>query len=224
MNVAGRPVLHDLTWTVRAGESWAVVGPNGAGKSTLVRLMVGDEQAMPGGRVRRLDLGERADVWSVKARVGIASPELQARHRADTPAVEVVASGLSASIGVTERPTDAERAAALRAMARFGVAHLAGRGAHGVSYGELRRLVLARALVNDPELLVLDEPCDGLDAESRLALLADVEALCREGRTVVLVTHHLEDVVPAIGHVLELRGGRAVYSGPRDGWRGAAGA
>ena len=223
VNVAGRPALRDLTFTVRSGESWAVVGPNGAGKSTLVRLMVGDEQAMPGGTVRRLDLGERSDVREVKARVGLASPDLQARHRADTLAEEVVASGFSASIGVTERPTPSQRAAALRAMDCLGVAHLAGRGAHGVSYGELRRLILARSLVTDPELLVLDEPCDGLDPEGRAALLEDVQGLCQEGRTVVLVTHHLEDLVPAIDHVLELEAGRAVYAGPRAGWRGAAG-
>ncbi len=220
--VAGRAVLRDLDWTVRGGESWAVVGPNGAGKSTLVRLMVGDEQAMPGGRVRRLDLGERADVWEVKARVGVASPEIQARHRADTAAEEVVASGLSASIGLTERPTPTELERAHRAMERLGVAHLAGRGVHGLSYGEVRRLVLARALVNDPELVLLDEPCDGLDAASRAALLSDVEALCRAGHTVVLVTHHLEDVVPSIENVLELRAGRAVYAGPRAAWRGGA--
>src|SRR6185369_12667609 len=110
VNVAGQPVLRDLSWTVRAGESWAVVGPNGSGKYTLLRLIVGDEQAMPGGRVARLTLGERASVWDVKARVGIVSPELQARHRADLLAEEVVASGFTSSIGVDAPPTAAELA------------------------------------------------------------------------------------------------------------------
>jgi molybdate transport system ATP-binding protein len=222
VRVGGRPVLHDLSWRVRAGERWGVVGPNGAGKSTLLRLVVGDEQAMPGGRVARLDLGERACVWDVKARVGLVSPELQARHRADLPAEVVVASGFTASIGATEAPTARQLAAAARCMARVGVAHLAGRGVHGLSYGELRKLLVARALVLDPELLVLDEPCDGLDPESRAALLAGVQGLCEEGRQVVLVTHHLEDLelVPALTHVLELRAGRAVYQGPRAGWSG----
>ncbi len=220
VRVEGKEVLHGLTWKVRAGESWAVVGPNGAGKSTLLRLVVGDEQAMPGGRVSRLELGERASVWEVKARVGIVSPELQARHRANLLAEDVVASGFTASIGLPEAPGEAERAAAARCMARLGVAHLAGRHVHAVSYGELRKLLLARALVRDPELLVLDEPCDGLDAPSREALLADVEGLCRAGTQVLLVTHHREDLVPSIGHVLELAAGRVVYAGPRAGWPG----
>jgi molybdate transport system ATP-binding protein len=219
VRVDGRPVLKDLSWTVRGGESWAVVGPNGAGKSTLLRLVVGDEQAAPGGRVSRLELGERADVWEVKARVGIVSPELQARHRADVLAEDVVASGFSASIGLDAAPTSEERAVVARCMARLGVAHLAGRRIHAVSYGELRKLLLARALVRDPELLVLDEPCDGLDPDSRAALLAAVEALCAGGTQVILVTHHEEDLVPAIDHVLELAGGQTIYRGPRSRWR-----
>jgi molybdate transport system ATP-binding protein len=219
VNVEGRPALRELSWTVRQGESWAVVGPNGAGKSTLLRLVVGDEQAMPGGRVARLDLGERACVWEVKARIGFVSPDLQARHRADVLAEEVVASGFTASIGMDAAPTAAEGAAAAAAMRRLRVGHLTGRRIHTLSFGELRRLLLARALVARPELLVLDEPCDGLDPESRAALLEDVEHLARAGTPLVLVTHHEEDLVPAIDHVLELAAGRTVYQGPRSGWR-----
>jgi molybdate transport system ATP-binding protein len=220
VRVDGKPVLHDVTWTVRSGESWAVVGPNGAGKSTLLRLVVGDEQAMPGGRVSRLELGERADVWEVKARVGIVSPELQARHRVDLPAEDVVASGFTASIGLPEEPTAEQRAMAARCMERVGVAHLAGRPVHALSYGEFRKLLIARALVLRPELLVLDEPADGLDPESRAALLDTIESLCRSGTQVVMVTHHQEDLVPAISHVLELAAGRVVYCGDRRRWPG----
>ena len=105
-----------------------------------------------------------------------------------------------------------------RCLARLGVAHLAGRRIHQLSFGEVRKLLLARALVREPELLVLDEPCDGLDPESRAALLSDVEALARAGTPLILVTHHAEDLVPSIDHVLELAGGRAVYQGTRAGW------
>ncbi|HEX7622333.1 MAG TPA: ATP-binding cassette domain-containing protein, partial [Anaeromyxobacteraceae bacterium] len=127
--------------------------------------------------------------------------------------------GFTASIGVDARPSAAERAVVARCLARLGVAHLAGRRIHQLSFGELRKVLLARALVRDPELLILDEPCDGLDPESRAALLADIEALARAGTPLVLVTHHAEDLVPSIGHVLELARGRAVYQGPRAGWR-----
>jgi molybdate transport system ATP-binding protein len=219
VRVDGRTVLHDLSWHVREGESWAVVGPNGAGKSTLLRLVVGDEQAMPGGKVRRLELGERASVWEVKARVGIVSPELQARHRMDLVVDDVVASGFTASIGLDAPPSAAERARAAACLARAGVEHLAGRHIHALSYGELRKVLLARALVQDPELLVLDEPADGLDPESRASVLDTVQRLCESGTHLVLVTHHEEDLVPAIDHVLELASGRAVYKGPRAGWR-----
>ena len=158
----------------------------------------------------------------MKARVGIASPELQARHRTDARAEDVVASGFTSSIGLCEAPSAEERATASRCMARVGVAHLAGRGVHALSYGEMRKLLVARALVRDPELLVLDEPCDGLDPESRAALLAAIQSLCEGGTQVVLVTHHEEDLLPAIGYVLELARGRAVYQGPRSGWRARA--
>ncbi len=218
VRVDGRPVLHGLSWTVRAGDSWAVVGPNGAGKSTLLRLLVGDEQAIPGGRVSRFELGERASVWDVKARVGIVSPELQARHRTDPLAEDVVASGFTASIGLDAAPSPEDLAVAASCMARLGVAHLAGRRIQTLSYGELRKLLLARALVREPELLVLDEPCDGLDPESRAGLLRSIQALCVGGTQVILVTHHPEDLVPVIGHVLELAQGRAVYQGPRSAW------
>jgi molybdate transport system ATP-binding protein len=219
IRVEGRPVLHGVTWHVREGESWAVVGPNGAGKSTLLRLVAGDEHAMPGGRVRRLELGERASVWDVKARVGLVSPELQARHRMDLLAEDVVASGFASSIGLDAPPTPEERARAAACMARVGVAHLSGRRIHALSYGELRKLLLARALVRDPELLALDEPADGLDPESRAALLEAIQGLCQAGAHVIMITHHEEDLVPAIDHVLELAAGRVVYQGPRTRWR-----
>jgi len=92
---------------------------------------------------------------------------------------------------------------------------IAGRSIHAVSYGELRKLLLARALVRDPEILVLDEPCAGLDGESRDALLASIQKQCEAGRHVLLATHHESDLVPAIRHVLELREGRIVHQGPR---------
>jgi len=222
VRIDGRPVLRELSFSVRAGENWAVVGPNGAGKSTLLRLLVGDEQCMPGGRVLRFHLGERANVFEVKARVGIVSSELQARHRADLLAEDVVASGFTSSIGLVAPPSPPERAAAARCMARLDVLHLAGRTVHSISYGEFRRLLLARALVRDPELLVLDEPCDGLDPASRRDLLLSLQRLCEAGTQLVMVTHHLEDLVPAIDRVLELREGRAIYRGPRSGWSPAS--
>jgi molybdate transport system ATP-binding protein len=213
--VEGRRVLRDLTWRMREGENWAVRGPNGAGKSTFLRLLCGEEHAAPGGKVRRLDLGERASVWEVKARVGLVTPQLQSDHRADHLGEEVVLSGFFASIGLGDEPSAAQRKAARRWMERLGIGHLAGRRIHSLSYGELRKLLLARALVRDPEVLLLDEPFNGLDPRSRVEMMELVEGLCQGGTRVVLVTHHDGEVLPCVNRVLELRDGRIVYQGQR---------
>jgi molybdate transport system ATP-binding protein len=208
-------VLHDVSWTVRRGEHWAVTGPNGAGKSTLLRLAVGDEHAMPGGRVSRLGLGERASVWEVKARLGLVTPELQARFRADILAEEVVLSGFSSSTGIDFDPTPSQKRRAADAMRQAGASRLAGRRIHSLSYGEMRRLLLARALVRGPELLVLDEPMNGLDPGGRAWLGQALSRLARGGATLVMSTHHRAELPAAVSHELELRDGRVAYRGPR---------
>lgn len=211
----GHAVLHDVSWTVRRGEHWAVIGPNGAGKSTLLRLAVGDEQSMPGGRVSRLGLGERASVWEVKARVGLVTPELQARFRADIPAEEVVLSGFTSSVGIDFDPTPLQRRRAAAAMRQVGASRLAGRRIHSLSYGEMRRLLLARALVRRPQLLVLDEPMNGLDPAARTWLAQVLSRLVHRGATLVMSTHHRPELPAAVTHELELREGRVAYRGPR---------
>jgi len=208
-------VLHDVSWTVRRGEHWAVIGPNGAGKSTLLRLAVGDEQSMPGGRVSRLGLGERASVWEVKARVGLVTPELQARFRADILAEELVLSGFTSSVGIDFDPTPVQRRRAAAAMRRVGASRLAGRRIHSLSYGEMRRLLLARALVRRPQLLVLDEPMNGLDPAGRDWLGRALSRLARGGATLIMSTHHRAELPATVTHELELREGQVAYRGPR---------
>ncbi len=212
--VDGRRVLRGLDWTMRRGESWAVRGPNGAGKSTFLRLLLGEEHLAPGGRIRRLDLGESPSVWDVKERVGLVAPDLQARHRADARGEEVVLSGFFGSIGLGDSPTAEQRDAAARWMELLGVGHLAARGVHSLSYGEMRRLLFARALVIDPEVLLLDEPFNGLEPRARAEMMDLVDALCRSGRAVVLVTHHDDEVVGAVARELRLRDGRVERAGP----------
>ena len=212
--VDGQRVLSGLHWTMRRGESWVVRGPNGAGKSTFLRLLLGEEHLAPGGRIRRLDLGEAPSVWQVKARVGLVAPDLQARHRADATGEEVVLSGFYGSIGLGDEPRAAQREAAARWMEALGVSHLARRGIHSISYGELRRLLFARALVTDPDVLLLDEPFNGLEPRARAEAAGLVDRICRSGRGVVLVTHHDDEVVPAIGWELRLRLGRVERAGP----------
>jgi molybdate transport system ATP-binding protein len=212
--VDGRRVLRGLDWTLRRGESWAVRGPNGAGKSTFLRLLIGEEHLAPGGRIVRLDLGPSADVREVRARVGLVAPDLQARHRGDATGLEVALSGFPGSIGLGEPPTAAQRGIAAGWLEAVGASQLSARSIQALSYGEMRRLLFARALVTDPEVLLLDEPFNGLEPRARAEAMELVDRLCRAGRTIVLVTHHDDELVPSIRHELRLRDGQVERAGP----------
>jgi molybdate transport system ATP-binding protein len=193
----GQPVLGPLDWTIAGGEHWLVTGPNGAGKSTLIALLYGDLAPAVGGQVERRDFPRGTPVAEWKRAVGLVSPELQSTYAATGCTVEeIIASGLHSSIGLDEPPAPAERAMARRWLRRVGLHGLGQRRARELSYGQLRRALLARALVVDRRLLLLDEPFDGLDAAARHMVVTRVSAAVRRGAQVVLATHH-PDEVPA---------------------------
>jgi molybdate transport system ATP-binding protein len=180
VRVEGRSVLREVDWTVRAGERWAVTGPNGAGKSTLLRLLAGEEQPATGA-VERLGLGPRSGSDELRGRLGVVSPELQARHRMDATGEAVVLSGFAGTVGLAVEPTAGERARAHAVAARLGVLDLLGRHVRALSYGELRKLLLARALAPGAEALLLDEPLAGLDAGARAWVLRAIEEAAAAG-------------------------------------------
>jgi molybdate transport system ATP-binding protein len=212
--VEGRPVLDGISWSLRAGESWAVVGPNGAGKSTFLRLLAGEEQPARG-TIRRLDLGHRASAPDLHRRVALVGPELQARHRADATGEAVVLSGFPGTIGLAEPPGEAERDRAVRWMARLGLEPFARRRIHGLSYGELRRLLLARALAPEPEVLLLDEPLAGLDAGTRAWMVAALDRARVAGASLVVVSHHEDEIPPGVTRLARLERGRMIWRGAR---------
>jgi molybdate transport system ATP-binding protein len=212
--VDGRPVLRDLDLDLRAGEHLALTGPNGAGKSTLLRLLAGEEQPAAG-EADRLGLGPRADLYDLRRRIGQLGPELQARHRLDGTGEEVVLSGFEGTVGLAVAPSDAERARAAEVLRALGLAELAPRRIHALSYGELRKLLLARALAPGPEVLLLDEPAAGLDPAARAWLLAALEDAARAGATLVAATHHLDELPPCVRRAARLEGGRLGPPGPR---------
>ena len=205
--VEGRPVLDRVTWSIRAGEAWGVTGPNGAGKSTLLRLLAGEEQPATGS-IHRLDLGNRADADQVRRRVGLVSPELQTRHRFDAAGDAVVLSGFLGTVGLATSPSPAERRAAVAALHRLGLAHLRQRSFLSCSYGEQRLLLLARALVARPEALLLDEPFAGLSPEARGAVRDLLASLRRDGTTLVLVSHHEDELDGLVERRVRLAAGR----------------
>ena len=210
----GRRVISGLDWTVGPGEHWAVSGANGSGKSTLISLVYGDLPAAAGGSVRRDGIGTGVPISDWKSRVGLVSAELQSRCASlDEPVLDVVVSGLHSSIGLDARPDGRERETAMHALDAAGAAHLASRRPRELSYGQLRLVLLARALVVRRQMLLLDEPFDGLAAPARIRVLDLIERAARSGAQVIIAAHHAADVPRWVTHRLEfVRPGRAVVA------------
>jgi iron complex transport system ATP-binding protein len=213
----GAALIGHVSWTVRAGERWAVVGPNGAGKSTLLGV-VGAALLPSAGTVRILGatVGE-VDLRALRRRIGWVGAAIAERVRPELRAEDVVVTGRTAALTPWWDPIDAaDRARADGLLGGLGAGHLLGRTFGTLSTGERQRVILARALMPDPELLLLDEPAAGLDLGAREDLVDALAALAGTARpvAVVLVTHHLEEIPSGFGHALVLGGGRVVAAGP----------
>jgi molybdate transport system ATP-binding protein len=209
-----RRALTGLSFTVRAGELWIVHGHNGSGKTTLLRTLYGDCGVAVGGSIERVRAAPGAPLESFKRRVGLVAPHLHAEHPRELTVTEVVQSGRHASIGLTRAASAADRSAAQRALAAFGLTRLAARPFGELSYGQSRRVLFARAWASEPELLLLDEPFAGIDAPTRCALAQRVLALSARSAAVVLATHRPDEWRESATHELELAAGRARYCGP----------
>ena len=213
----GRNILDSVTLEIAEGERWAVLGPNGAGKSTLVRLLSARMHPTSGTvEIIGEQLG-KVDIFELRPMIGLASQEL-----ADTIPVEETAENVvvTAGYGVVGRwreqydEMDLERARTL--LAAFGVGDLATRMFGTLSTGERKRVLAARALMTDPEVLLLDEPAAGLDLGGRESLVRTLGRLAKDPATpvTVLVTHHVEEIPPGYTHVALLREGGVVAAGP----------
>jgi molybdate transport system ATP-binding protein len=203
------PVLAGISWQIAPGEHWAVLGRNGAGKSTLLKLLYGDFSPAFGGAIERRGHPEGTPLERFRKKVGLLSPELQTLHaRDDLTVEEIVISGRHASVGLNDPPSAAERRAARRWLRFFDLEPLARCHPGELSYGQMRRVLLARAMINSPRLLLLDEPCAGLDTDSRARVRAHLQELAGSGVQLVMSTHHRSDLVPAINRTLWLKAGR----------------
>jgi len=210
----GHRALQGISLTIRQGECWVIHGPNGSGKSTLIRTLYGDHGVAAGGRIERAGVGPGVPLEVFKRTVGLVAPHLQSDHPRDLTVAEVVQSGRYASIGLAQPASAADRAAARRALADFGLSAFAARPLAELSYGQLRRVLFARAWVARPRLLLLDEPYAGLDARTRHALMGHLEHLIAAGTTVVIATHNREEWPAAATHELALSTGSPVWCGP----------
>jgi len=211
----GVRILREIDWRIEAGEHWALLGANGSGKTTLLKVITGYEWPSAGEvRVLGREYGA-CDLRILRREIGLVSHALEERLHPSDSALETVLSGLDASFGLYREFTPEERAAAAAALASVGCAQIAERKTALLSQGEKQRLILARALVGNPRLLILDEPCIGLDPAAREDFLLGLRAVAcaRQAPTLLLVTHHIEEIGPWVKGVLLLRGGRVLAAG-----------
>lgn len=221
-------VLDGVTLTIHQGEHTAILGPNGAGKSSLIRMLTLDDRPLRpanGDAVPPLRLFGRElwDIEELRRRLGVVTGDLDAAFGIGTSGgrvvgLDVALSGIYGSQGIFSHHlvTAQARAQAVAALERVEASHLAARPLNELSTGERRRLLIARALVTEPDALVLDEPTTGLDVVARHRFLESVDRLARDGTTVILVTHHVEEVIPDTRKVVLLRRGRISHQGPPE--------
>lgn len=214
---SGKTLLDRVSWRVREGEHWVILGPNGAGKTTLLQVASANMHPTSGSAEI---LGERlgaVDVFELRPRIGHTSSAIAERVPPGETVRNLILSAAYAVLGRWNEEYDEEdHRRAMAMLSELGVASLADRTFGTLSEGERKRVLIARALMTDPEVVLLDEPAAGLDVGAREDLLASLEALASDerGPALVMVSHHLEEIAPGFTHALLLARGRVVASGP----------
>ena len=202
-----RTILKDLDWTILNGERWALGGQNGAGKSTLLSLVCADNPQSYACDIALFgqNRGSGESIWDIKKHIGYVSPEMHRAYQKNLPAIRIVASGLKDSVGLYVKPNEQEYDICRWWMDVFGLEGMEDRPFLKLSSGEQRLVLLARAFVKDPELLILDEPLHGLDNRNRRLVKDIIDTFCqRQNKTLIMVTHYKEELPSCIDHSLTL--------------------
>ncbi len=203
-----RTILKNLDWEVLNGEKWALLGPNGSGKSTLLSLIFADN---PQGYANTLYLFDRKrgtgeSIWDIKKRIGYVSPEMHLYYHENVPAMDIVGSGFFDSVGLYRKCNEGQKRSALQWMEVFGILHLKDRLFLTLSSGEQRLVLLARAFVKDPDLLILDEPLHGLDISNKRKTGLIIEQFCSQpGKTLLYVTHYIHELPASVNKQFRLQ-------------------
>lgn len=209
---SGVSLLRDVSWSIQPGERWVIVGPNGSGKTSLLSVLAGFLHATSGHISVLGEIHGESNFQELRRHIGIVSSSIRQMVNDDETALEVIASGLFGQINYWGLLKPKHLAAARRMAEQVRCLGLETRPWAVLSQGERQRILIGRALLAKPKLLILDEPCAGLDPAAREHFLEFIDRLAQQNRgpAVVLVTHHVEEIMPAFTHVLALRGGRVV--------------
>jgi iron complex transport system ATP-binding protein len=214
-----QPALNKISLRIGSGEHVCILGPNGCGKSTLIKTITREcyPLAREGSAMRILGR-ERWDIFELRGHLGIVSPDLLASCTTDSTGRDVVLSGFFSSTRIfPHHHRDTEKVQlAESALERLGIAHLADRPLLQMSSGEAKRTLIARALVHQPDTLLFDEPSNALDIGAQFQLRETMRELARSGLAILLVTHHVSEIIPEIDRVILLRDGRIVADGPKE--------
>lgn len=213
----GTVILRDVNWRVRRGEHWVILGANGSGKTSLLSALTGYLMPTDGNISLLGETYGESDWRELRKHVGIVSSSIRQMMADEEPALETVASGKYAMIDFWGRVTRAEKLAALKLLKQVECEYLANRPWRVLSQGERQRVLIGRALMAKPRVLILDEPCAGLDPAAREHFLQFIQRLGakKNSPTLVFVTHHVEEIMPVFSHALLLKSGRVLATGEK---------